>query len=52
MEQNKDSKDSLESKPQGRIKVRKTRMRWPGDVEDDVREMLVKRWRHRVNIEE
>jgi hypothetical protein len=40
------------SKPQGRIKVRRPRLRWLGELENDLREMLVKRWRQRANIKE
>jgi hypothetical protein len=45
-------KTVFESKPQGRRKVRRPRLKWVGDVENDLREMLVKRWRKRANIKE
>jgi hypothetical protein len=46
------AKTVFESKPQGRRKVRRPRLRWLEDGENDLREMLAKRWRQRANIKE
>jgi hypothetical protein len=42
----------FESKTQGKRKVRRLRSRWLVDVENDLRETLVKRWRQGANIKE
>jgi hypothetical protein len=37
------AKKTFEIKPEGRIKVGKPRLRWPDDVENDLRELKVKK---------
>jgi hypothetical protein len=39
----------LESKQKGRIKVRRSRLRWLEDVESDLGMLEVKRWRQKAN---
>ena len=44
MDQGRTVKKILESKPEGRRRRERPRMRWLEDVEKDLREMKVKRW--------
>ena len=41
-------KKIFESKPEGRRRMRRHRLRWLEDIEKDLREMKVKRWRQRA----
>jgi len=53
MEQARTVKRISESKPEGRRRTRKPRLRRMEDVGKDLREMKVKRWRQKaVDIEE
>jgi hypothetical protein len=42
----------VESKPEGRRKVERRRLRWLEDEENDIRELKVKRWRQKANNRE
>jgi hypothetical protein len=48
MEEQRDLKTALEGKPGGRRKRGKPRTRWIENVEDDLRKMVIKRWRLRT----
>jgi plasmid maintenance system killer protein len=45
-------KNILESKPEGRRKVGRPRLRWLDDAENDLRVMKVKRWRKKAQNRE
>jgi hypothetical protein len=48
MKEQRDLKTALEGKPGGRRKRGKPRTRWIENVEDDLRKMVIKRWRLRT----
>jgi hypothetical protein len=41
-----------DSRAEVRLKVGRPGLKWLGDVENDMRELKVKRWRHKANIRE
>jgi hypothetical protein len=52
MDQRRVIKKIFDSKPEGRRKVGRPRLRWLHDVENDLRVMKIKRWRKkRLKIE-
>jgi hypothetical protein len=42
------AENTYESRPEDRRKVGRTRMRWLEDIENDARELKVKRWRQKA----
>jgi hypothetical protein len=45
MEEERDPKKALEGKHGGRRKGGKSRTRWVDNAEDDLRKMVIRRWR-------
>jgi hypothetical protein len=52
MDQRRVVKKIFESKPEGRRKAGRPRLRWLDDVENDLRVVKVKRWRKRAQTRE
>jgi hypothetical protein len=52
MDQRREVKKIFDSKPEGRRKVGRPRLRWLDDVENDLRVMKIKRWRKKAQNRE
>jgi hypothetical protein len=50
MDEQRDPKKTLEGKHGGRGKRGKPRTRWIDNVEDDLRKMVIKRWKRKMVI--